>query len=74
MSTPIKPLAELTSEAIRVLTREMGPADTIRFINQFMPGTGNYTEERDSLIGELTLEEICARGRALNLSEVPDQT
>jgi uncharacterized protein (DUF433 family) len=31
---------------------------------------GNYTEERDALIGDLTLEEISARARRLHGSEL----
>jgi uncharacterized protein (DUF433 family) len=33
-------------------------------------GGGNYTEERDALIGDLTLEEISARARRLHGSEL----
>jgi uncharacterized protein (DUF433 family) len=33
-------------------------------------GGGNYTEERDALIGDLTLEEISARARRLRGSEL----
>ncbi len=63
MSTVIRPLAEVTTEAIRVLTREMGVADTIRFINQFMPGTGNYTEERHTFLEDVSADEFLAEAR-----------
>jgi hypothetical protein len=53
-----RPLAEITHEALRVLFRELGVVNTIRFINQFTRGYGNYTEERDDLFGHLTLDEI----------------
>jgi len=53
-----KPLAEVTQTAIQVLCREMGIVDTVRFVNQFMPGYGNYTEEREQLFADLTLDEI----------------
>ena len=55
-----KPLAEITQRAIAVLSRELGTADTIRFINQFTTGFGNYTAERDSLVGQETLDQITA--------------
>jgi hypothetical protein len=42
----LKPLAEVTQEAIRVLIQELGPVDTVRFVNQFTVGYGNYMEER----------------------------
>ncbi|HKP77350.1 MAG TPA: hypothetical protein VJT67_17605 [Longimicrobiaceae bacterium] len=61
MSVSVRPLAEVTQEAIRILSREMGVADTMRFLGQFAAGAGNYTEERDALFGNLTLEEILAQ-------------
>lgn len=63
MSTVIRPLAEITTEAIRVLTREMGPADTMRFLRQFFPGTGNYTEERATFVRDLPPDEFFAEAR-----------
>ncbi len=55
-----KPLAEVTSRAIAILSRELGAADTLRFVNQFTPGFGDYVAERDSLLGSMTLDEILA--------------
>jgi len=58
MTTEVKPLAEVTQEAIRVLIQELGPVDTVRFVNQFTVGYGNYTEERRLLFAGITLDEI----------------
>ncbi len=58
MIVQTRPLAEVTQTAIRVLCREIGLVDTIRFIGQFTVGYGNYTEERDELFGDLTLDDI----------------
>ncbi len=58
MIVSTKPLAEVTHEAIGILLREIGVVDTVRFLNQFTGGLGNYTEEREQLFGELTLDEI----------------
>ncbi len=58
MITTAKPLSEITQEAIDILLREIGAVNTIRFLNQFTGGFGNYTEERDRLFEELTLDEI----------------
>jgi hypothetical protein len=71
MSVSVKPLAEITHEAISLLSREMGVADTLRFLGQFASGTGNYTEERDALLGDLTLEEIVAEARRIQGSPTP---
>ena len=58
MTIDIKPLNEINERAIDLLTRELGVADTLRFMMQFSSGEGNYTEEREALFGTLTLEEI----------------
>jgi len=54
----MKPLTEITHNAIKILYREIGVVNTIRFINQFTTGHGNYTEEREQLFGNLSLDEI----------------
>lgn len=60
MVAQTKPLAEVTQTAIRVLCREIGLVDTIRFVGQFTMGYGDYTAERDELFGEMTLDEMIA--------------
>jgi hypothetical protein len=61
MMATTTPLAEITQEAIRVLFREIGVANTVRFLNQYTSGYGNYTEEREQLFGHLPMDEIVAR-------------
>jgi hypothetical protein len=58
MITDIKPLAEITAQALRLLYQQMGVVDTVRFVSQFTAGYGNYTEEREQLFGDLTLDDI----------------
>lgn len=58
MSLQIKSLDELNEEAIRVLTRELGVANTARFIRQFTTGTGDYTEEHRELFAGQSLDDI----------------
>jgi hypothetical protein len=36
----------------------LGPADTIRFIQQFSGGRGDYTKERGQWLGQLSVEEV----------------
>lgn len=64
MTIPAKPLTDITSQALHVLTREIGVADTMRFLNQFSTGTGNYTEERAALFDHLTLDDIFSEIKA----------
>ena len=58
MAIEVKPLAEITQTAIRVLCKEIGLVDTVRFINQFTAGYGNYTAERDGLFADMTLDDM----------------
>ena len=63
MTVMTKPLAEVTQEAIGILCREMGIVNTIRFVNQFIIGYGDYTEEREALFEDMSLDEIIAEIR-----------
>jgi hypothetical protein len=56
--TTTTPLAEITRSAIHLLCQKIGVVNTARFLNQFSLGYGNYTEERDQLFGQLTVEKI----------------
>ena len=58
MSVEAKPLAELTQEAIRILYRELGVINTVRFLRQFTVGFGNYTKERERLFLHKNLNDI----------------
>ena len=58
MTTHLKPLNEINHQAIRLLCEQIGLVDTIRFVNQFTTGHGNYTDERDAMFGHLTLDDI----------------
>jgi hypothetical protein len=68
MNVHEKPLSQITKQAIDVLAKEMGIVDTVRFMNQFTVGYGNYTEERDVLFKDMTLDEILAA-----MKKVPNQ-
>jgi len=58
MGVETRPLAEITQEAIEILYQKLGAANTVRFLNQFTVGYGDYSEERENLFGHLTLDEI----------------
>ena len=52
------PLAEITRTAIRVLYREIGPVNTARFLNRYSTRSGDYTAERDAVLGNPTVDEL----------------
>ena len=43
---------------IEVLTKELGPLGMALFMRQYDRGYGNYTEERDELLKNVTAEDI----------------
>ena len=53
-----RPLAQITAEAIRILYREIGIVDTLRFVNQYTTGYGDYTAQREELFAGMTLDNI----------------
>jgi hypothetical protein len=83
MIAETRPLAEITEAAFKVLYKEIGLINTVRFVNQFTTGYGNYTEEREQLFADLTLDEIVAEIKrkrsprpesdSENTKAVPDQ-
>lgn len=58
MVVQTRPLAEITQEAVKILFQNLGIVNTVRFINQFTIGYGNYTEEREALFGDKSLDEM----------------
>jgi hypothetical protein len=58
MITDTRPLNEINLQAINLLYKELGVVDAVRFLKQFTQGYGNYTEERDVLFANKSLDEI----------------
>jgi hypothetical protein len=63
MSTTVRPIEEITQEAIRLLSRELGVADTMRFLSQFITRSGDYTKDRHALLGNPSVKELFAEAR-----------
>ncbi len=60
MKIETKPLVEINQQAFQVLYRELGVVNAVRFLRQFTVGFGDYTKEREVLLGSKSLEEIVA--------------
>jgi hypothetical protein len=58
MITDARPLIEINQQAIALLYKELGVVDAVRFLKQFTQGYGNYTQERESLFANKSLEDI----------------
>ncbi len=46
---------------IEALTQALGPVGMVRFLQQFDTGSGDYTRDRDELLGDSTVEDIFAQ-------------
>ena len=58
MITEMRPLIEINLQAINMLYKELGVVDAVRFLKQFTQGYGNYTQEREVLFANKSLDEI----------------
>lgn len=63
MNTSVRTMEEITEQAIRLLSREMGVPDTMRFLSQFIVRSGDYTKDRHALLGDPSVEEFFAEAR-----------
>ena len=51
-------LSAIRQNGFKALTKELGATGTVMFIRQFENGYGNYTEERDEILKDVTLDDI----------------
>ena len=58
MTTQTQPLNEINIRAFQVLVKEMGLEKTVRFLNQFTTGYGDYTKERKKFFSDLHVPDI----------------
>ncbi len=54
---------EIRMEGWKALTERLGPAGAMRFMMQYDPGHGDYTQERQELFADLELEDLLAAVR-----------
>jgi hypothetical protein len=58
MITDVRPLIEVNQQAISLLYKELGVVDAVRFLKQFTQGYGNYTQERETIFANKSLDDI----------------
>jgi len=46
------------TRSFEVLSKALGPVDTIRFMQQFHKGSGDYTKLKEELLKDITHEDI----------------
>lgn len=52
--------SELRERGFRALADALGWVNAVRFLREYDPGSGNYTEERATLLPDLSLEDLTA--------------
>ena len=73
MTTAPIPVAELTTNVIRVLCREFGAANTARFLNQFTTGFGDYTADRERTTDDATVDQLVKEIRWMRRKTAPSR-
>ncbi len=58
MTTSTRSMDEIRRAGLEALHRELGPVGMIRFLQQFGMGSGDYTAERDQIVGNPSVREI----------------
>ena len=53
-------LPTIRQKGLDALTKELGAVATVRFLRQFESGDGDYTRERETLLRDVSIDEIAA--------------
>lgn len=61
MKTTTRPISEINRQATHILFKEMGVVETIRFLNQFSVGQGDYTKDRGKWLDKISMDEAIAQ-------------
>jgi hypothetical protein len=65
--------SELRKRGFRALAEALGWANAVRFLRQYDPGSGDYTEERRTLLPDWDANTLIQKVKALQKpSESPD--
>ncbi|MDY0166414.1 MAG: hypothetical protein RBS80_07710 [Thermoguttaceae bacterium] len=64
MTAHVQPISEVTQRGTNALIKEIGVVDTIRFLNQFRAGSGDYAIDRDKLFEGLSVKDIVGEIKA----------
>lgn len=60
--------SELRNRGFRALAETLGWANAVRFLRQYDPGAGNYTEERRTLLPDWDASTLIQKARELQKS------
>ena len=58
LSINVMPLEQVRLVGLKALARDLGSVGMVRFLQQFETGQGDYTAERHTWLGKLTVREL----------------
>lgn len=58
MATSRMTLAQIRERGVEALTKALGPAGMVRFLQQFDMGSGDYTQDREKWLKDLTVRDV----------------
>lgn len=64
---------QIRLEGWKALTERLGPAGAMRFMMQYDPGHGDYTQERQEIFADLELEDLLASVRRQGTGSADDR-
>jgi hypothetical protein len=71
MDTLITNQSELRHRGFQALTQALGWVNAVRFLRQYDPGSGNYTEERKTLLPDWDASTLIREARKLQEPREP---
>jgi len=71
MDTLITSQSELRHRGFQALTEALGWVNAVRFLRQYDPGSGNYTEERRTLLPDWNASTLVREARKLQEPRKP---
>ena len=71
MDTLITNQSELRHRGFQALTEALGWVNAVRFLRQYDPGSGNYTEERKTLLPDWDAATLVREARKLSEPREP---
>lgn len=69
----MRTLNDIRRIGLAALKRDLGVADTIRFLQQFDTGKGDYTKERADILGDDDLPALMAKIKARRDASAPQE-
>ena len=64
---------QIRMEGWKALNERLGPAGAMRFMMQYDPGHGDYSEERHEIFADLELDELLAAIRERVIPRSPPE-